>query len=72
MTLKRYRMLKDSEIEPKAIRGMIVYDCKSWDYGCAHDDTRVTGIEHISVTLKADGDYPFFTVPVNAIEEIPA
>ena len=31
-------------------------------YGCASDDTRVTGIEHIAVALNETGE-PFFTVP---------
>jgi hypothetical protein len=50
--------------------GLTVYDCKGWDYGCANDDTRALGVEHISVTLKADGDYPFKTVPKHLLEEI--
>jgi hypothetical protein len=65
-----YRLLKDSEIEPKAKAGTLVYDCKGHDYGCANDDTRMTGIEHQSVTLNADGDYPFFTVPTRDLEKI--
>lgn len=51
--------------------GDVVYDCKSHDYGCANDDTRLTGIEHVSVTLKEDGDYPFFTIPSGDLEPRP-
>ncbi len=43
--------------------GTIVYKCAYHDYGLARDDTNHTGIEHISVTLKPDGDYPSFTIP---------
>jgi hypothetical protein len=43
--------------------GAVVYRCKGWDYGCANDDTRHTGIEHTSVTLDPAGGYPFFTIP---------
>ena len=48
--------------------GTICYDCAGYDYGCSSDDTRSTGIEHISVTLDSKGDYPFFTVPIDDLE----
>lgn len=67
-----YRMRADSRLEPKAAAGAMVYDIKGWDYGLASDDTRLTGIEHVSVTLNADGDYPFFTVPRQDLEEVEA
>ncbi len=41
----------------------VVYDLKYHDYGSANDDTRHTGIHHVSVTKDPEGDYPFFTVP---------
>lgn len=47
-----------------------VYDSIGWDYGCSNDDTRWTGIEHISVTLNEAGEYPFFTIPKCDLEEI--
>jgi hypothetical protein len=68
--IKKYEMLSDSKLEPLATRGTTVYSCMSHDYGCANDDTRMTGIEHTSVTLKSDGGYPFFTVPKSGIKEI--
>lgn len=58
-----YTMLKDSRLEPKAKAGTTVYAIRGYDYGLAKDDTRFRGIEHISVTLDSEGDYPFFTVP---------
>jgi hypothetical protein len=50
--------------------GEIVYDQKGYDYGLSSDDTRYTGVEHISVTRKSDGDYPGFTIPRMDLEEI--
>jgi len=67
----KYRMLKDSSIDKSVKAGATVYDCKGWDYGCSNDDTRGTGIEHTSVTLDPDGNYPFFTVPVRDLEKLP-
>lgn len=66
----KYRMLKDSDLEPSAKAGMTVYACAGYDYGLADHDTRVTGIEHKSVTLNSDGSYPFFTMPASDIEPI--
>ncbi|QDV34965.1 hypothetical protein [Tautonia plasticadhaerens] len=50
--------------------GTIVYDCIKPNYGVVGDDTRATGVEHRSVTLQSDGDYPFFTVPVADLEPL--
>lgn len=44
--------------------GEIVYRLQFNDYGLASDDTHYTGIEHISVTYKDDGNYPSFTIPL--------
>ncbi len=65
---KSYKVIKDSDLEPLAVAGTTVYDSMYADYGCANDDTRYTGIEHISVTLKSDGGYPFFTIPLRDLE----
>ena len=64
----KFEMLKDSQIERQAVKGSIVYDCIKYDYGLAKDDTRITGVEHTSVTLESDGGYPYFTVPVEDIK----
>lgn len=50
--------------------GTVCYLCTKCDYGCADDDERVTGEPHVSMTLKADGDYEFFTVPLKDLEEV--
>lgn len=74
MTYKpaKYRVLRADRAADKSLAvGQAVYDCKSHDYGMASDDSRLTGIEHTSVTHKEDGDYPFFTIPVADIERVP-
>jgi hypothetical protein len=48
--------------------GDVVYDLHKADYGLANDDTRYTGIEHVSVTFNEDGDYPSFTIPLEDLE----
>jgi hypothetical protein len=70
---KKYVLLDDRVIrgEVMAKRGDFVYDQIGYDYGLASDDTRWTGIEHTSVTLKENGDYPGFTVPVKHLAPAP-
>lgn len=67
----RYKMLRHSTIQHEAVAGTIVYSCIKHDYGLANDDSSMTGKEHKSVTLDRNGDYPYFTVPVADIEEVP-
>ena len=66
----RYRLLRDAATNEAAVAGTIVYPCAKPDYGLAGDDTRMTGVCHVSVTLNHDGDYPFFTVPEDSIERM--
>lgn len=68
--MAKFKMLSNSSIESEARIGSTVYSCGKCDYGCAGDDTRITGVEHISVTLDSTGDYPFFTHPKHMLEEI--
>lgn len=67
-----YRLKTDSTLEPKAVAGSVVYPIRGHDYGSASDDTAVTGIPHCSVTLDRAGGYPYFTIPVQDIEQIDA
>ena len=62
-----YKLLED-RFEYKA--GITVYPSKKFDYGLASDDTDITGVHHISVSLTEDGDYPFITVPYKQLEKI--
>jgi hypothetical protein len=68
MTRQAYKLTKD-RFDHAA--GSTVYLCSGHDYGCARDDTNTTGVYHVSVTLKADGSYPFFTVPERDLQPIP-
>lgn len=68
--VRKFKLLTNSKIEPKAIVHTVVYGATRHDYGLARDDSRFTGVEHISVTLNSDGDYPFFTHPRHELIEI--
>lgn len=50
--------------------GAILYESAYYDYGLANDDTRSTGIEHISVTHDDKGGHPSFTCPEHLLELI--
>ena len=67
---RRYEIIEESKIEPMAKRGVIVYGFAKCDYGLARDDSRHTGIEHISVTFNSAGDYPSFTHPRHALRAL--
>jgi hypothetical protein len=62
-----YKLLQE-RFEHEA--GTIVYDSTKHDYGLSRDDTNATGVYHISVTTNPDGDYPFFTVPVDHLQKL--
>lgn len=63
-----YRLTQD---EGGLRRGAIVYKLTRSDYGCANDDTRRTGVDHVSMTLKKDGDWPGASVPIHVLEPVP-
>lgn len=66
----KYRLLKDSKVDPRAKAGVIVYDQRGSDYGLSRDDERILGYECTTVTLNEDGDYPGFVVPRHYLERI--
>lgn len=72
MKLQKYIVLKTREIRGTvhAIEGEIVHEVAKYDYGLANDDSRTTGIEHISVSKHGDGDYPYFTIPKKDLKAI--
>lgn len=51
--------------------GTICYRATAYDYGLAGDDTRFSGHQHVSVTLRPDGGYPLFTIRVDHLEVAP-
>lgn len=67
MKVKKFKVKHDTQFCKK---DEIVYDLMQYDYGLASDDTRVTGVQHTSVTRNSDGDYPSVTIPISALEEI--
>lgn len=70
MEIKKFKVLRKPQSDPSIKIGSYVYECTKPDYGCASDDTRFTGVDHISVTLDKTGDYPFFTIPAQDLEEV--
>lgn len=50
--------------------GTVCYRLRGFDYGVASDDTRMTGVQHVSMTLDPEGDYPSFTVPEKDLEVV--
>src|SRR4051812_30441263 len=70
--MKAYRVLKASQLNSAATEGTLVFPCRTHDYGMASDDTQLTGIKHVSVTLKRSGGYPFFTIPLHDLESCEA
>lgn len=70
MAIKQFVLLADSKIETKAKAGVTVYAFRKCDYGLASDDSRLSGVEHISVTFNEDGDYPSFTHPKHLLQEV--
>ena len=70
---KAYRVLRVStacgarhELKP----GDVVYALHKYDYGLASDDTRATGVDHISVSKSPEGDYPSWTIAERDLEEV--
>lgn len=70
--MTQFRVKQDRIVrgETWAAAGQVVYTAKGYDYGLARDDTYATGVEHISVTFKADGDWPSFTIPRQDLEAL--
>lgn len=57
-------LLRDSQADPAVKAGSKVYELVLPDFGCAVTDAQTFGQPCLSVTLRADGEYPFFVVPV--------
>jgi len=70
--MRKFKVLFQRVIrgEVHANMGDVVYPTLMCDYGLANDDTRATGVEHITVTLNEDGSNPGFTIPLHHLEEI--
>lgn len=66
--MSAFRLKTDSTLELKATAGTIVFEFTGCDYGLSDDDTRHTGIEHVSVTLRRGGGHSSFTHPKRDLE----
>ena len=62
-----YKLLVD-RFEYKA--GTIVYEYNGHDYGLARGDSIVTGVYHVNMTTDPNGGTPFFTVPLDDVEQL--
>jgi hypothetical protein len=61
-----YKILRADRASVEVKVDDIVYpgnDC----YGCASDDSRLLGIDHIAMSLNKEGT-PFFTIPRDDVE----
>ena len=67
---KKFTITKDGTNSNGLPAGTVCYDLLKHDYGLASDDTRMTGIPHVSVTLDPEGGYPSFTI--QASDLVPA
>ena len=66
----KYTIIRADRAASEQVAGTVVYDATGYDYGCSSDDTRETGIQHVSVTLNENGDYPFFTIPREDLQAV--
>lgn len=71
MSIKKFRIKASGTNCKDYPVGTICYDFMRHDYGLASDDTRITGVPHVSVTLDPDGGYPSFTIVATDLEEVP-
>jgi hypothetical protein len=68
--MQAYRVLKQSDIEPKATPGTIIYPLAMCDYGLGSDDSRMFGVACQSFTLNPEGDYPGFVMKMQDVEKV--
>lgn len=67
--MRKYKVIRaDRASRPVFAVGDIVYAGLD-GYGCASDDTRATGIEHMAISADPSG-MPFFTIPKADVETL--
>ena len=67
--VKSFIVLNNSRSSKPTSVGDIIYKCVQCDFGVASQDSRMMGAQFISVTYDKDGDYPFFTIAYDDIQE---
>lgn len=60
--------LKYDHFDMKA--GITVYPYSGHTYGLVAEDSYLTGEPHTAATRNVDGSAPFFTVPIEYLEEV--
>ena len=66
-----YRVLKKSKIEKRAKPGTIIYGFSQTTYGVLGlDNKKGPDRPYGAFTLREDGDYPFFTMPMKDVERL--
>lgn len=69
MLSRKYKVLRADRASRVIVDvGHTVYDGRDC-YGCASDDSRLTGIEHKAFSINESGE-PFFTMPRADVEPI--
>jgi hypothetical protein len=63
---RRFRVKRVDRASALLKGGAVVYPGRDM-YGCASDDSRIFGVEHIAVSLDQSGE-PFFTIPREDVE----
>lgn len=67
--MRKFKVIRaDRASRPVFAVGDIVHPGRD-NYGCASDDSRFTGVEHIAVSANENGE-PFFTIPREDVEEM--
>lgn len=68
--MKKYKLLKDPRNARFCKAGDTVYEFTGNDFGCVRDDMTYGGLKTIAVVAYTDSNAPFFTVPIEDLEEI--
>lgn len=68
--MRKYMMKADSNIQPDAKKGSIVYEACVHDYGTSRGDSQFMGFQYVSVTFDENGGYPLFSVPLTSLQPI--
>ena len=64
--MKQYVLTRTVE---RAKEGQLVWQFARDNFGLANEDTRHNDTEYVAVCFNKEGDYPFVTVPKNALKE---
>lgn len=63
----KYKIIGDTKLENGPIRGEVLDEFRGHDYGMKRDHEGLGNEDYINVWR---GAYPFFTIPLVAVEEV--